>query len=109
MHLFLPLFIPPQGCCSQERHTMFQVENLSRAGNEEVKEATYIASWVQHQEFPTEQFISTFGDRKENIWISKPACRNRNGRKAGIQLVSPSILLGEDHFLLHDLHSKNSL
>lgn len=60
---------------------------------------------MEHSEFPTEQLVCTFGDDKENIWISKLACSNRGGRKASLQLISPLILLGKDHLLLY-LQSK---
>lgn len=53
-----------------------------------------------------EQLVYTFGEAEENMWISKLACRNRRGRKASIQLISPSILLGKDQVLLFDLQSK---
>lgn len=53
-----------------------------------------------------QQLVHTFGETEENIWISKPACRNRRWRKASIQRISPSIPLGKDHVLLFDFQSK---
>lgn len=43
MHLFLPPFIPRKDDVNKKHKAMFRIENISRAGNNEVKEANAVA------------------------------------------------------------------